>query len=68
VGQILAQVVSTMNELASQSGGSRQGASVSARAQEHMQRMMSSYTTEEQRRNHQGLETQTVAPQDVTFF
>jgi hypothetical protein len=30
--------------------------------------MMRSYTTEEQRRNHQGLATTDVAPQDVTFF
>ena len=57
VGQILAQVVSTMNDL-----GTAQG------TQEHMQRMMRSYTTEEQRRNHQGLTTEVVAPQDVTFF
>jgi len=58
VGQILAQVVSTMNDLGTAQGG----------AQEHMQRMMRSYTTEEQRRNHQGLTTEAVAPQDVTFF
>jgi methyl-accepting chemotaxis protein len=57
VGQILAQVVSTMNDV-----GTAQG------AQEHMQKMMRSYTTEEQRRNHQGLATDDVAPQDVTFF
>ncbi len=69
VSQILAQVVSTMNELAqSHSGGAGRSASVSERAQEHMQRMMSSYTTDEQRRNHQGVETQVVAPQEVTFF
>jgi methyl-accepting chemotaxis protein len=57
VGQILAQVVSTMNDLGSACG-----------AQEHMQKMMRSYTTEEQRRNHHGLTTEAVAPQDVTFF
>jgi methyl-accepting chemotaxis protein len=57
VGQILAQVVSTMNDLGSARG-----------AQEHMQKMMRSYTTEEQRRNHHGLTTDAVAPQDVTFF
>jgi methyl-accepting chemotaxis protein len=57
VGQILAQVVSTMNDVGTAKG-----------AQEHMQKMMRSYTTEEQRRNHQGLTTETVAPQDVTFF
>ena len=57
VGQILAQVVSTMNDL-----GTAQG------PQEHMQKMMRSYTTEEQRLNHQGLVAESVAPQDVTFF
>lgn len=57
VGQILAQVISTMNGVRTAKG-----------AQEHMQNMMSSYTTDEQRRNHQGLATTDVAPQDVTFF
>jgi methyl-accepting chemotaxis protein len=57
VGQILAQVVSTMNDLATAKG-----------TQEHMQRMMRSYTTEEQRRNHHGLAIEAVAPQDVTLF
>jgi methyl-accepting chemotaxis protein len=57
VGQILTQVVSTMNDVGTARG-----------AQEHMQKMMRSYTTEEQRRNHQGLATDEVAPQDVTFF
>ncbi len=57
VGQILSQVVSTMNDVGTARG-----------AQEHMQKMMGSYTTEEQRRNHQGLATDDVAPQDVTFF
>jgi methyl-accepting chemotaxis protein len=57
VGQILAQVVSTMDGLGTARG-----------TQEHMQNMMRSYTTEEQRRNHQGLVTESVAPQDVTFF
>jgi methyl-accepting chemotaxis protein len=57
VGQILAQVVSTMNDVGTAKG-----------AQEHMQNMMRSYTTDEQRRNHHGMATDTVAPQDVTFF
>lgn len=57
VGQILAHVVATMNDVGTAKG-----------AREHMQNMMRSYTTDEQRRNHQGLATDTVAPQDVTFF
>jgi methyl-accepting chemotaxis protein len=63
VGQILAQVVDTMNDLASQAQ-----ASTAAGADEHIQKMLRSYTTDEQRRNHQGLATEAVAPQDVTFF
>lgn len=57
VGQILSQVVSTMNDVGTATG-----------AQEHMQKMMRSYTTDEQRRNHHGLATDAVASQDVTFF
>ena len=66
VGQILAQVVSTMNELATPEDTAHAGSG--ERAQAHMQKMMRSYTTEEQRRNHEGLQTQSVAPQEVTFF
>ena len=66
VGQILSQVVSTMNELAASGAGTH--AADDDRAQEHIEKMMRSYTTEEQRRNHQGLETDSVAPQEVTFF
>jgi methyl-accepting chemotaxis protein len=56
-GQILAQVVSTMNDVVTTGGSAEQ-----------LERMMRSYTTEEQRRNHEGLATEAVAPQDVTFF
>jgi methyl-accepting chemotaxis protein len=56
-GQILAQVVSTMESLETAQG-----------AEEHMEKMMRSYTTDEQRRNHDGLASEAVAPQDVTFF
>jgi hypothetical protein len=33
-----------------------------------MESMARTYTTEEQRRLHRGLETQVSAPQEVTFF
>jgi methyl-accepting chemotaxis protein len=56
-GQILAQVESTMESLETAQG-----------ADEHMEKMMRSYTTDEQRRNHDGLASEAVAPQDVTFF
>ena len=68
VGQILTQVVSAMSDLGdARAHGGRAGSS-SGSAQQHMQRMMSSYTTDEQRRIHAGLEPAEVAPQDVTFF
>ena len=46
------------------------GSQSSAReqVQQHLESMMSSYTTDEQRQLHRGLGTQTAAPQDVTFF
>ncbi len=47
VGQILSQVVVHDERRGHGEGG----------AQEHMQKMMRSYTTDEQRRNHQGLAT-----------
>jgi methyl-accepting chemotaxis protein len=68
VGQILAQVVSTMNDLSTSHGATDPDRSVEELAEQHMQRMMRSYTTDEQRLNHQGLETRAVASQDVTFF
>jgi len=61
VGQILAQVVAAMNELGVSHGDGEQ-------ARAHLERMMRSYTTDEQRRIHAGLEPETVAPQEVTFF
>jgi len=66
VGQILAQVVSTMNELSASASGAGSGSD--ERTSQHMQRMMRGYTTEEQRRNHEGLDAKAVAPQDVTYF
>ena len=36
--------------------------------QQRLDRMASGYTTEEQRRIHQGLEAETVAPREVDFF
>jgi methyl-accepting chemotaxis protein len=68
VGQILSQVAGTMTELASSHDETGAGVSASERTQQHMQRMMRTYTTDEQRRNHQGLDAPAAAPQDVTFF
>ena len=67
-GQILAHVSSSMTQLAQSQGSTKSGADVKERAQAHVEKMVSSYTTEEQRRIHQGLAPQAVAPQEVTFF
>jgi methyl-accepting chemotaxis protein len=65
VGQILHHVVSSMrqvSEIPAESGDTRE------QVRQHMEHMARTYTTDEQRRLHRGLETQVVAPQDVTFF
>jgi methyl-accepting chemotaxis protein len=67
VSQILQHVIGSMHEvqqLPATSGS--QGTGEQAKA--HLDRMASTYTTEEQRRIHRGLEARTAAPQDVTFF
>jgi hypothetical protein len=52
--------------------GAAQGAAESGDAEgavgEHLARMASAYTTEEQRRNHRGERQRTASSQDVTFF
>jgi hypothetical protein len=50
-----------------QSAQSADGAASDA-AQAQLEEMKSSYTTEEQRRNHEGLAPEAVAPREVTFF
>jgi methyl-accepting chemotaxis protein len=66
VGQILAQVVGTMNDLSVPHDAAAAG--TTERAQQHLQRMMRGYTTEEQRQIHHGLEAEAVAEQEVTLF
>lgn len=68
VGQILQHVVSSMQR--AQNLPEAAGSEVSAReqVQQHLDSMLRSYTTDEQRRLHRGLGTQAAAPQDVTFF
>jgi methyl-accepting chemotaxis protein len=65
VGQILQHVVSAMQqaERIPVNGGN---ATEQIRA--HMDSMARTYTTDEQRRLHRGLDTQAALPQDVTFF
>ncbi len=67
VSQILQHVIGSMQEvqeLPAASGSQEAG----EQAKAHLDRMASTYTTDEQRRIHRGLEAQSVAPQDVTFF
>ena len=68
VSQILTHVTSSMHELSQADSAAPRDATTQERAQEHVQRMMSTYTTEEQKRNHQGLAAAPIAPQEVTYF
>jgi len=68
VSQILSHVVSSMEQTSMDADGAGSSFISSAGAQERVQEMMSSYTTTEQRRNHEGLEASAIAPQEVTFF
>ena len=67
VSQILAHVVQAMQQADAAPPGADE-ANLDATAQGHLEQMASGYTTEEQRRIHAGLEAETVAPRDVTFF
>ena len=66
VSQILQHVVKNMEQTRTLASESPDGAS--AEAQRHLQEMARSYTTDEERRLHQGLEARAVKPQEVTFF
>lgn len=66
VGQILAQVVGSMNDLDSRTSAT--GGLSQVAADEFLTQMSRTYTTDEQRRNHRG-EIRDAAPaQDVEFF
>ncbi|HEY4340383.1 MAG TPA: methyl-accepting chemotaxis protein [Steroidobacteraceae bacterium] len=66
VSQILAQVVASIGRMVVWARSDAPAAN--ADAHEQVTRMMGSYATEEQRRNHQGLAVDAIAPQAVTFF
>jgi len=70
VNQILNQVVSSMVRLTEWARDGAPPADADARVRAHafVAGMMSSYTTEEQRRNHQGLSARSSAARSVTFF
>jgi methyl-accepting chemotaxis protein len=64
VSQILSQVATTMRQFSADADGAN-GDELAAR---RLEKMSESYTTDEQRRIHEGLEAKAVAPQEVTFF
>ena len=68
VGQILQHVVSSMQDVDNLPDSAPSGGSAREQARQHMENMARTYTTDEQRRLHRGLETEVAAPQDVTFF
>lgn len=68
VGQILQHVAGSMQHVDDLPDTAQPGSSAREQVRQHMENMARSYTTDEQRRLHRGLETQSVAPQDVTFF
>jgi methyl-accepting chemotaxis protein len=70
VSQILAQIVSAM-QLMAESGAADAGGGPQAGAPAdsgRLDRMASTYTTDEQRRIHEGREAESAAPREVTFF
>jgi methyl-accepting chemotaxis protein len=68
VGQILQHVVGSMEQVQALSAAPDLGADVQAQVQQHMESMARTYTTDEERRLHRGVETEAIAPQEVTFF
>jgi methyl-accepting chemotaxis protein len=68
VGQIMQHVVDSMRQAEELPHTAEASGSVQAHVQQHLDKMARTYTTEEQRRLHRGLESQVIAPQEVTFF
>jgi len=66
--QILAQVVAAMTELTAPGAIAAPGESTGGAVSEHLARMASNYTTDEQRRNHRGGSPSAGNSQEVTFF
>lgn len=65
--QILRQVIDTMAEVSTLQG-SGNAATVYEEAHDYLERMASTYTTDEQRRNHAGLDTGELSSGTTTFF
>jgi methyl-accepting chemotaxis protein len=67
VGQILQNVVGSMSQVEQLPVESGSGETAD-RVRGHMENMARTYTTDEQRQLHRGLEAQAAVPQEVTFF
>jgi methyl-accepting chemotaxis protein len=68
VGQILQHVVGSMQQVDDLPTTANPASNVREQVRQHMENMARTYTTDEQRRLHRGLDSQSAAPQDVTFF
>jgi methyl-accepting chemotaxis protein len=68
VGQILAHVAASMDDLSTRAAHSTSAEEAARLAKEHAERMVSTYTTQEQHLNHQGIETSAVEQSAITFF
>jgi methyl-accepting chemotaxis protein len=66
VSQILAHVSTSMRQLGT--ADTTAGANSEELARRSLESMAASYTTDEQRRIHEGLDAKAVEPQQVTFF
>jgi methyl-accepting chemotaxis protein len=67
VSQILSQVASSMGELLKHDADAP-GATMDELAQRRLAKMSEAYTTDEQRRIHDGQAHKEVTPQEITFF
>lgn len=68
VGQILAQAVSSMRDLHEQAGVLASSNEPETVVSEYLAEMARSYTTQEQRRNHEGGSVEKVTTQAIEFF
>jgi len=66
--QILAQVISSMEKLHADQLSADGSQSATELAERHVEAMLNTYTTAEQRQNHDGVQSADIAPQEVTFF
>ena len=68
VSQILSQVATSMVQFTEHNSDVPADAGVDELAQRRLEKMTEAYTTDEQRRIHEGQAHKEVAPQEITFF